>query len=206
MDNPQLESEAARFLERDFNESFNEKRRYEDAAWDVCKFAFSVHSTLIGASLAAYQVSLEKKIDLLPAARALLAIGLLIGLFFLFLLVRNRVYFVVVTRYINEHRKFFLSLKPAGFENRSGFFADETEPPYFSWRSTQTWATYVVAVLNAAVASALTFVLFTRQPTFVFVLVFAVILIAQVELVRRYLRSRERTKGASAAVFGRTGS
>ena len=201
-----LLQEAIRFLDRDFVQSFNEKRRHEDAAWDICKFAFTVHSSIVALSIAAYQFTMDKKINLLPAARSLLGMGLTIGLFFVFLLVRNRVYFVIVTRYINEHRQFFLAAQPLGFPNASRFFANPSEPPYFSWRSTQTWATFCVAVLNSAVAGALSFLCLASTPWGVWVslLIAAVALTLQVVWVRAYLRSREKKPSASAVAFGAT--
>jgi hypothetical protein len=198
-----LDDEAVRFLDRDFDQAFTEKRRLEDVAWDICKFAFTVHSTVVAAAIAAYEFSREKSLNLVPAARVLLAMGFVTGLFLLFLQARNRVYFVVVARYINKHRKFFLDREPLGFQNTSGFYADPSQPPFFSWASSQTWATYLVAALNSSALGAFTFLALDASTPRACSAGLAFVLSAalQMLIVRGYLRSREGKKD-NAAVFG----
>ena len=131
-------AEAARFLERDFSECFAQMRHYDGQVWDICKFTFTAYTALLGVAIGLYRYSIDRQTNLAPAAMAALGVGVLLGVVFLSLVVRNRVYFVVVARYINEHRAFFLEHRPLGFENASRMYTNRSQPPFFNWRSSQT--------------------------------------------------------------------
>src|SRR5213593_4354670 len=100
--------EAARFLERDFNQCFQQMRHYDAQGVDLCKFAFTAYSAVVGLAFGLFQYGLSQRADFALPAGATMCVGFAFGLCFLAIMVRNRVYFVVVTRYINEHRRFFL--------------------------------------------------------------------------------------------------
>jgi hypothetical protein len=95
-----------------------------------------------------------------------------------------------------------LKQKPLGFTDETGFYTDPSTPPYFSWASSQTWATNLVALLNSAVASALVF-LSVQDSARAAVSAFAFILCGGVQILTavKFLRSREG-KISSDAVFG----
>ena len=188
------------FLERDFNQCFEEKRRYENAAWDVTKFMFSAYSAILAVVLGGYQFSPASGADLKPLAVLLLSVGFLVGVFTLLMVVRNRVYFVIVTRYINEHRSFFLSQRPLGFENASQMFMNPDLPPFFSRNSTQSWAALLIATLNSIAVGALTFILSSASVGWTVVAVTSTIVL-QMTLAITYLKSRE-DKSADVAAFG----
>src|SRR5438874_219365 len=102
------QKEFAKFLDRDFNQCFQQMRHYDGQILDICKFAFTGYIAVAGVALALYKYGDDKGIDYSGPAVAILSLAVLFGLLFLGLVVRNRVYFVLVTRYINEHRRFFL--------------------------------------------------------------------------------------------------
>jgi len=194
------------FLGRDFDQAFSEKRRLEDQVWDICKFAFTAHSALVGLAIGAYRYSLDRTPDLVPAAMVVLAITLAVDLFLVLLMVRTRIYFVAVSRYINEQRAFFLRDKPLGFQNSTGFYTDPTRPPYFSWTSTQVWATLLVALFNAVVGATLVFLLarhYVNRGTFS-ALTLAVIFVVQALSIRAHLRAKEG-RATTDAVWGKGG-
>src|SRR5205809_7104581 len=88
------EKEALRFLDRDFNQCFQQFRHYDSQILEVCKFAFLGYSTLIGAALGLYEFGLKEKQTFSAAIVGILATGLAIGTFLYALSIRNRVYFV----------------------------------------------------------------------------------------------------------------
>lgn len=194
---------AERFLERDFDQCFSEKRRYEDAAWDVTKFTFTAYSAILGVAIGTRQFSVTSTVDLTPVAVGLLAVGVLIGVFALLMVVRNRVYFVLVTRYINEQRRFFLAEQPLGFQNEASLFTDPRQPPFFSWGSTQSWAALLIATLNSLMAAVLVFILLAGHPYAVLGAVVAglAIEVGQSMSAVLYLKSREN-KTAEQAAYG----
>lgn len=196
--------EQADFLRRDFDQAFSEKRRLEDQIWDICKFAFTAHSAFVGLAVGAYSYSLDHELNLIPAATIVLAITFAVGLFLVLLIVRTRVYFVIVSRYINDYRAFFLPDNALGFANSTGFYTDPTKPPYFSWLSTQTWAILLVALLNTGAATALAFLLLRVHParTTIAIVTFVIIFILQAVAARLYLRAKESSKTSTDAVWG----
>src|SRR5713101_4326952 len=88
------QKEAAKFLDRDFNQCFQQMRYYDGQIIDICKFAFTGYTAIVGAALSLYKYGSDKGSDFRSPAVAMLAIGLLLGLCLLALMARNRVYFV----------------------------------------------------------------------------------------------------------------
>jgi hypothetical protein len=194
------EKEALKFLERDFNQSFQQMRQYDSQIFDILKFMFTAYSALIGVALGLYQFGLKESMDLTLPAVATLAVGLVIGLFMFALTIRNRVYFVQVVRYINEQRGFFFKYKPMGFENLSKMYTNYKQPPYFNWRSSHSWLCYIGAALNSTLLGTLLYILYpcTWNPV---VGGSPALFLLQLVIAMGYLRSREN-KSASKAVFG----
>ena len=198
------DDEAIKFLERDFNQCFVQMRHYDSQIWNICRFSFTAYIAILGTAIGMYQYSTENNIDLIPAAMGVLGAGLALGLLLYSLAVCNRVYYVLVCRYINEHRKLFLETKPLGFENISGMYMSPAMPPYFNWRSWQSWLFYTIASLNSLLASLL--ILYSLGGCswrWVLTVTFGIIAgLLQIGLGIAYLKSREG-KGGSEGVFGR---
>src|ERR1700730_8470400 len=154
----EFEKETAKFLDRDFQQCFAQMRHYDDQIINVCTFTFTAYASVLGASLALYKYGIENGLDYRWAASEILLVGLLVGIFLFSLAIRNRVYYVVVTRDINEHRAFFLAKKPLGFEDKTRMYTNPKQPPFFHWRSSQSLLLYVLATLNALIFSALAYI------------------------------------------------
>lgn len=199
---PNAQEEAAKkFLELDFVQCFTQMRHYEAQNLEVLKFTFTAYVALIGVTVGLYQFSKKENVDLVPVGSAILSIGLLFGVFMLSLIVRNRVYFVIVARYVNEHRKHFLKSKPLGFENRAKMYVSTDHPRFFNWRSGQSFQFYLLALLNSIVGTG---ILVPYFPLWRDVLVFILSLSVQLFTAIKYLRSREKLS-ADTAVFGSDG-
>lgn len=179
-------------------------RHYDGQIWDLFKFTFTSYSALIGITIGIYQFSVEKGVNLIPAAVGLLTAGFLFGLFMFSLIIRNRVYYVCVSRYVNEHRGFFMKFKPEGFANASRMYTSSSFPRYFNWRSSQSIFSYLVSVLNAILLASLIYILLGPHPyRQVFVIgIFVIGTLIQVLFGICYLLSREG-KSTMKAVFGK---
>ena len=147
--------EGASFLSRDFTQCFAQLRHYDSQIWAICRFAFTAYVAIVGAVIGLYQYSIDRSIDLIPVAMCILSIGIALGFMIYGLIIRNRVYYVFVCRYINEHRGFFLNTQPLGFTNSSGMYVNSRQPPYFNWRSWQSFLAYITALLNAGLTALL---------------------------------------------------
>lgn len=197
------QKEALKFLERDFNQCFQQMRHYDAQIFDVLKFMFTAYSALIGTSIGLYQLGLKVGKDLSSPAIAAVVIGLTLGLFMFALTVRNRLYFVQVVRYINEQRGFFLKYNPLGFENKSRMYTNHKHPPYFNWRSSHSWLCYIVATLNATLLGVLFYILY-QCTWWLLISGSSTLFILQLIIAIAYLKSREN-KSASTAIFGKEG-
>lgn len=147
--------DGAAFLDRDFNQCFAHLRHHNTLSLELLKFTFTFYTAIIGVSVGLYQFSKKEGVDLAPVATALLGCGLLIGVFLFLVIVRNRENFVIVARYINEHRDFFLRHRPLGFENKTRMYTSPNHPRFFDWRSVDVLYIYTVGFLNGMLAAGL---------------------------------------------------
>lgn len=198
------ETEALNFLERDFNQCFTYLRHYDQQMWDISKFTFTAYATLLGVSLGIYKYASDQNIDLTTAVTAALGAGTLVGIFMFGLLVRNRVYFVTIGRYINAHRKHYLSLDPTVSTFASGFYDNPEYPKYFNLFSSHALLSYVVALLNSGLV--LTLILLNHSASHILYLVTGIFLgffSLHIIPASLYLWSREKKSG-TIAVLGET--
>ncbi|NPV51796.1 MAG: hypothetical protein HPY60_11470 [Candidatus Methanofastidiosum sp.] len=158
-----IERESLRFLERDFNNCFEQMRHYDKQSFNIFKFLSTLYTAIIGLALGLYQFGLKESTDLSIPATATIIAGQIIGLFLFSMSLRNRVYFVHTARYINEQREFFLKIKPLGFNNKSNMFTNPLQPSYFNWRSTQSWFYYTIAFMNASFFASLLYILLNNM-------------------------------------------
>lgn len=141
--------EGLKFLERDFNQCFEQMRHYDSQIIDLGKFAYTSYPVVIGGAAGIYKYGLDKHLDYSVIAGLIPLIAFLPGLFLLWDMVRTRVYFVRVTRYLNEHRQFFLSFPPLSFPNVAKMYVDPKKPDYLDRYSSQLYFMCILAVLNA---------------------------------------------------------
>jgi hypothetical protein len=198
-----FEKETAKFLDRDFEQCFEQMRHYDKQALQVLKFAFTAYAALLGGALAIYRYGVDAHVDYRLPAFSILVVGFLIGICFVAILTRNRVYYVVMARYINGHRGFFLQQRPLGFENKSEMYVDCTKPPFFHWRSTQTLLLAVLTILNTALLLGAALIQgFVAPDQFVRVAIFGLLVfIGQLVIPITYLITREG-QTSDRSVFG----
>ena len=190
----EVQQEASRFLDRDFNQCFQQLRHYDAQIFEIGKFVLVSYAGIIGLTLGLYEFSLKERFDLTLPAQAILGVGLLHGLLLFGMATSNRAYFVKVARYLNEHRSLFLSSHPLGFQNATQMYTNQAYPPYYDWRSSQLWLTHLVGALNSILLVLILW--FSGSPLSAWTLVVAAValLLAQVLGARAYLRSYEPKK------------
>lgn len=193
------EKEALKFLERDFNQCFQQMRHHDTQIFDILKFMFTAYTVLIGAALGIFKANLQ--VDLTIPIIISLIIGLILGAFMFYLVLINRSYYVRVARYINEQRNLFLSFKPLGFENISRMYTNAKQP-YFSRESSQIWLAYIIGALNSTLLGVLLFILLASYSYkwLIVVGVSFVLFSVQIAITIKYLKSQENNS-ASKSVF-----
>ena len=192
------------FLEADYNQCFQQLRHYDSQLFDSVKFLTTAYVGLIGIGIGLYEFGIKECRDFRVAVMVSFLIAFLLGLFMYMLIIRNRVYYVHVTRYVNEVRKTFLEKKPLGFENKSRMYTNYEQPPFFNWRSSQAYLMCVIAFVNSVLCGAIFFILFSNACCCWFLALSGalIFLFLQVGTGILYLKTREG-KSASSSVFGR---
>jgi len=188
------------FLESDFCQCFEQMRYYDAQIFDIFKYLSGYYAAALSLSVGLYQYSIEKHFNLDFAIGTGLIVSFLFGVFMYALIVRNRVYFVCVARYVNEVRKTSLEYKPLGFQNITKMYKNPIQPPYFNWRSSQSWLMCLVALLNGLLVG----IGFYISCHFIKCALIFIILIIVLELLIgiRYLQIKEKGSVAKA-VFGK---
>jgi len=149
--------EVLDFLSADFGEAFSQLREYDTRIWDVTKFTFLELLAGIGAVWTIFTVANGDKAPapLTPVWELVGAILLIISFLFSFLAVhlvlRTRVYFVRVARYINAQRHFYFSLDPSVYPNESKYYTRFDKPEYNDADSTELWSVYAINVVSSFV-------------------------------------------------------
>jgi hypothetical protein len=119
-------------------------------------------------------------------------------------MVRTRIYFAQVTRYINEVRRSYLVGHPMKVTNESGMYADPKVPPYMDRGSSQLSFMYIMTILNSFLGGVAVYLLtvgYERQAAAV-VLTFGALLVIQLYLVVSHLRGWQK-RSSSASVPAR---
>lgn len=196
--------DETKFLEADYNQCFQQMRHYDSQLFDSVKFLTTAYVGLIGIGIGLYEFGIKECRDFTVAVMASFLVALLLGLFMYMLIIRNRIYYVHVTRYVNEIRKTFLEKKPLGFENKSRMYTNYKQPPFFNWRSSQAYLMYVIAVVNAVLFGAIIFIWSSNASCCWFRTISGVVILLflQLGIGIWYLKSREG-KSASKSVFGK---
>lgn len=208
-----VDSEAVSFLARDFNETVAQMRHYDLLTWEITKFSFVELLVGFGAAWAVYAFAVgQNSLPILKTqwplvVAAILIIGYLFSLLTAFMIVRSRLYYVLATRYVNEHRHFFLSRVPLGFPNASGFYTDFSRPQAYDPLSTQLVSVYVIALtgstsLAVAVGVFASFMQASQQITVVAAGVALLLSAALIIVCSIAYLKRKSGKTANEAVFG----
>jgi len=189
-----LNAGALEFLKRDFSQCFLQMRHYDNKIFNILKFMFTGYSAIVGLALGLYQFGLKEHKNLSLPAIAILSIGFILGLLLLELLVKNRVYYVRVSRYINEIRNYFFQNKPIGFDNHARMYTDYNRPRYFNKISTHIWLAYILSFLNSSLLGVLLYILFHSASNIwtIVILNYSTILIIQIIFVVSYFKAHEK--------------
>lgn len=193
-----------KFLEEDFNQCFQQMRHYDCLMYEIIKFMASAYVALIGAGIGIYEFGTTKGQDYTLVVIITFSIAFMLGLFMYMTLIRNRVYYVHVTRYVNEIRKLILDKKPLGFENKSKMYTNYQQPPFFNWRSSQAYIMYVTATINACLLGTIFYLLFCNSvyKWSCAISSTSILIVLQLAIGIIYLITRNN-KSASKSVFGK---
>lgn len=133
-------------LVTDFQQCMCMLRHYDSINWDLSKFCFGQIIVVVGAcwTILNRERDNEQTLwDVYSNGTSNYIVGgvLLLSACFVFLtliaIARNRTYFVLMGRYLNEHRQNVTKNNSLGFENKSKMWDNPTFPVILDWKSTQ---------------------------------------------------------------------
>ncbi len=133
-------------LVNDFQQCMYMLRHYDSVNWDLTKFSFGQILVVIGACWTILNYEREADKTLLDVYKdgisnyivgGILALSTCFVFLTLVAIMRNRTYFVLMGRYLNEHRRNVFKDKPFGFENKSKIWHNPAYPATIDWKSTQ---------------------------------------------------------------------
>ena len=141
---------SKQLLVNDFQQAFYMLRHYDDVNWNLTKFSFGQILVSLGACWTIFFEA--NKSNALSILRSYYSVGIfvLLVLSAAFILIsilgicKNRTYFVKVSRYINEHRKFALDNSELSFHNVSKMWNNPKMPKNLDWCSTQLICLYLL--------------------------------------------------------------
>ena len=123
------------FLLKEYSEVYTHMRHYDNLATSFLKFVFTFDLAVLSASVALYNYFKNNQEIIIKPLGFILLLGFFVGLLFLCLCVRNRVYFVIVTRQANRIRKYFDDNMEIEFDF-GDMYLNPTYPKYFNFMST----------------------------------------------------------------------
>lgn len=139
----------------DFQECMGMLRHYDSVNWDLTKFTFGQVLVVIGACWTILNAEREKGETLWNVlndglSNYIVGSVLFLSACFVFLtllaILKNRTYFVKMSRYLNEHRKNVLQEHPFGFANQSQMWNNPDFPPVIDKKSTQLLCVYLFTI------------------------------------------------------------
>jgi hypothetical protein len=124
----------------------------------------------------------------------LLLVSFLIGLILSAILIRNRFYFVVVARYVNELRDMLSGGAWLDFKSKSGI--PKEFPPYWNPLSSHTLAFYLLSILNSSLFSGIIYIGWIDAKRVLLWVIFVVfgLSVSQITVAMLYLKSKEKRK------------
>lgn len=141
---------SKQLLVSDFQQAFNMLCHYDDVNWTLTKFSFWQILVSLGACWTIFFEATKSNALSLLKSYYLVGIFVLLVLSAAFTLIsilgicKNRTYFVKVSRYINEHRKFAFDNSELCFYNISGMWSNPKMPKNIDLGSTQLICLYLL--------------------------------------------------------------
>ncbi len=146
------EEKSVDFLLKEYSEAYNHMRHYDNLELSFIKFVFTFDIGILSACITIYNYFKGTEKIVVKPLGIISLLGFAVGLIFLSLCVRNRVYFVIVTREVNRIRKYFNENMEGKF-NFDEMYMNPLYPKYFNFMSTYSLSKYLIGLLNAILAS-----------------------------------------------------
>ena len=139
-------------LKADFEQCQQWMRHYDSSFSQMINFLYSGYAAIITAVYVLYS-SFPSKREAIIGATMLLCFSSLVSPIFLFWLMKNRVNFTKVARWVNEIRGEYMKFEALEIKNVSKIYTDPKYPPYFNPGSTHILFLYFTAFCSSVLFS-----------------------------------------------------
>lgn len=185
-------------LKTDFQQCFEQMRYYDSIFWSTVKFMVTGYAVVFTATGGLLGLKLSSGIAWTGITVLLFFTGFA-GTLLLLVLLRSRMYYLRVARFVNEVRQAYINQKVMGVQNIAGLYTDPRSPKAMNPTSTQLITTYFTAICNSlfyAFGTAAACAELKSEVLRVHLLwpsiVFAAALVGQLVLVVLYLKLRDK--------------
>lgn len=135
-------------LKIDFQQCFQQMRHYDSIFWSTVKFIFTGYAVMFTATGIILELELSSRIAWTGITTLLFFTGFA-GTLLQLVLLRNRIYYVRVARFVNEVRQSYLNKKVMGVQNIAGLYDDPRSPKALNLMSSQLIITYFMIICNS---------------------------------------------------------
>lgn len=197
-------------LKSDFEQCFEHLRHYDNLFISMSNFLYSGYAAVIVAVFTFYS-AYPRNITSSIGITCLLLFSFFVGILILGFLIRNRIYYVFLSRFINEIRRDYLIKKPMDFKNESGMYKDPQNPTIFNPGSTHMILMYFVILCNSSLlAGAITFLFRTiafitldesKFSLTIFIFIFIISVLNQAIWILCYFWLKDKKKTADEVLF-----
>lgn len=182
--NPEKEEKSLEFLKIDFQECFEQMRHYDKLLWQVTVGILSLYAAILAT------VFMKSKYFPTSVLGFIVFGGFIVGIIALWFLLKSRIYYVKVARFVNEVREQYLKNKPLGIENKAGLYTDPEYPKYSNLTSSQLTSVYVMMIINNFYI--FMGLLFLTKNLIIAILSFVLTLTIQIIFTIYYLKLKEK--------------
>jgi len=187
---------AISFLITEYEQSFIHMRHYDNIVMSLIKYLFTFFAAIFTASVALYQYLANVPYQYMVIGMISL-FSFIVGVIFLILIMRNRLYYTIVTRQVNSIRNYFINNMELDYSQFNVSYTDPDEPKAFNFFSSYTLLYLIAGLINGALAGVSYLFLYAyfravsiEDTWLVGVLIFMAVVIIEVLILTSYLHSR----------------
>lgn len=132
----------------DFEQCFEQMRHYDDSFQNTLQFAYTGTVAVVGVSGTLLQSYHYTQLNL-TILSVILGLSWLVGIILVMSLAKNRVYFTIVARRVNELRNVCFDEHSPHRENKAKIYTDPTRPRISDFASTQFFQVCLTSVFDS---------------------------------------------------------
>jgi hypothetical protein len=139
---------ASDIVVSDFEQCFEQMRHYDDSFQNTVQFAYTGTVAVAGVSGTLLQSYHYTQLNL-TILSVILGLSWLAGIILVMSLAKNRVYFAIVARRVNELRNVCFDERSPYRENKAKIYTDPTRPRISDFSSTQFFQVFLTSAFDS---------------------------------------------------------